>query len=129
MSVAFALLVAACGGNDVKPDVAQQIAAVKRCLTDAGVDVQGGTHDREAAGDENAPDGELVTTDATFIAFYASEARADQLAAELRTRAEGLGGTTTRHGTITVLYTKAPGTGTGGEPDARIEGCVSGSAG
>ena len=49
--------------------------------------------------------------------------RADRLADSLRKNAARLHGTITRHGRITVLYTKvAP--GATGKPDARIEGCV-----
>jgi len=58
----------------------------------------------------------------TFIAFYSSEARADQFADSLRENAEETGGTTTRHGKITVLYAKGP--GATGEPDDKIEDCV-----
>lgn len=129
LTLLAAAALGACGrgsdDGDEPMGIAGTIEKVKACLKEEGVDARGGTYDRPAE-DDNAPDGELVTSGATFIAFYASERRADDLAAELRSNAEELGGTTTRHGTITVLYTKVPEMRSDGEPDERIEGCVAG---
>lgn len=124
VAAALAVLVAGCGGGGEKTRP-RTLEAVRTCLHEAEIDVRGGRYDRPAD-DKDAPDGELVTQNMTFIAFYASEARADKLAAGLRARAEELGGTTTRHGTITVLYTALPEVGTTGKTDPRIEGCVEG---
>jgi hypothetical protein len=108
--------------------LARSIETVKACLKATGIEALGGPYDR-GADDDNAPDGELVITGATFIAFYTTEARAEQLEEQLQDRAESLGGTTTRHGTITVLYTDAPQTEGSGKPDPRIEECVEATAG
>jgi hypothetical protein len=115
------LAVAGCGGGS-EPARSHSLDDVRSCLEAAGVDARGGAYDRPAD-DTDAPDGELVTTRATFIAFYESVERADALEAELRKRAGDLGGTLTRHGKITVFYGKAAGV-SDGKPDARIEDCV-----
>ena len=101
------------------------MAEVKACLEERGLEVLGSELPRRAD-DRDAPDvGELVVGGGTFVAFYSSEARADRLARALRAAAARLGGVTTRHGKITVLYTKQPGlTGSTGKPDDRVEGCV-----
>lgn len=105
------------------PSMEALIGRVKGCLAEAGIEARGGAAPRSPE-DDDAPDGELVTSDPAFIAFYETVGRAESLAAKVETRATELGGTTTRHGRITVLYVKVPETGAGGEPDDRIESCA-----
>lgn len=115
------MAIAGCGSTG--PPSNPSVAEVKGCLIEGGLQVRGGEF-KPHPDDDNAPDvGQLVMPNGTFIAFYSSEARANRFAASLRKNAERLGGTTTRHGTITVLYTKgAP--GSTGRPDDRVEDCV-----
>lgn len=114
----------AAGGAAVRSGVRRDIESARDCLRRAGVTVRGGYHDRRD--DPNAPDGELMDSRGTFIAFYASRRRAEGLAAELEARARELGGTTTRHGRVTALYAKVPEAGGTGEPDDRVESCLGG---
>jgi hypothetical protein len=104
--------------------VKRDISQARACLLNAGINVRGGFYDR--AGDPNAPDGELMDSRGTFIAFYASERRAEALAGQLKARAAKLGGTTTRHGKVTVLYAKVPEAGGTRRPDVRVEKCFGG---
>ncbi len=118
-----------CGGSTelvAASSVEDLISEVKGCLDDAGVEARGGAAQRSSE-DDDAPDGELLTPGPTFIAFYSTVERADGLAKRLQTRATELGGMTTRHGRVTVLYVKVPETGARGEPDDRIESCVEGA--
>jgi hypothetical protein len=107
--------------GDASLPVSDLIERVRDCLKEVDIDARGGAHDRPAE-DANAPDGELVTGDATFIAFYESAARAEQLEGGLRDRARELGGALTRHGQVTVFYTETP--NGSGDPDDRIERCA-----
>lgn len=117
----IAMAVAGCG-KTAAPDN-PSVAQVKACVSKHGLRVRGGEA-RPSPGDANAPDiGELVIQNGTFVAFYSDQARANRLADSVRKNAERLHGTITRHGRITVVYTRvAP--GSTGKPDARIEGCV-----
>lgn len=99
------------------------IETVRECLEEAGLEARGGFYDR-SPDDADAPDGELIDTRGTFIAFYASESRAEELTRQLDARATELAGTLTRHGKVSVLYAKLPEAGSTGEPDDRIEDCA-----
>jgi hypothetical protein len=97
--------------------------ALKRCVQAAGIPTVAG---RPGAGDEDAPDLELVLhgLDApAFVALYADPWRARENAPSIRRNARRAGASVERRGRITIVWVKRP----SAERRAAVLGCIAGA--
>jgi hypothetical protein len=77
---------------------------VRACLLEDGLTVLGGPR---SAGDNDAPDVELLIGDPEtfgFVAFYADDDHAERNEARIRKDTEAFGGSVVRRGALTLLW-------------------------